>query len=413
MNDESLYDPNRPFFQDDPYPTYRRLLQEAPLYRLPKGVLKTPAANEWLVSSYEYVSFALKDPRFIRESRKLYPPKEGAPQPPAFMQKYAEGMGSMMLLRDPPHHTRLRGLVNKAFSPVEVEALRPRIAEIAEQLLRQAEEMNEFDLLREYALPLPVIVIGEMLGVPVEDRDLFKRWSLSIARTLDATQADPAVFAAAAKSLEEMGLYLQDIIRERQASPQDDILTSLIRAEEEGDRLNEQELISTCILLLVAGHETTTNLIGNGYLTLHRHQEAMAQLKESPVLIESAVEELLRFESPVQRTFRYIDQPVQLGEQELQRGDAVAILIGAANRDPNVFNNPDTFDIARQPNRHLAFATGIHFCLGAPLARMEGQIALDLLVSAPNKLNVTKVRPEWRTMSGFRGLENLPVRWDR
>jgi pimeloyl-[acyl-carrier protein] synthase len=413
-NNESLYDPQRPDFLDNPYPAYQRLLQEAPLYRLPKGVLhlQVPVSGEWLLSSHEYVSFALKDPRFIREALKLYPPKEGAAPPPEFMRKLSTGLNSMMLFRDPPNHTRLRGLVNKAFMPVQVESLRPRILDIARHLLSLAEGLKEFDLLREYALPLPVIVIGEMLGVPVEDRDLFKKWSISIALTLDATQSNPAVFAEAAKSVEELSAYLRDIIRERQANPQNDILTSLIRAEEEGERLNEQELISTCMLLLIAGHETTTNLIGNGYWTLHRHPEAKAQLKETPELMESAVEELLRFESPVQRTIRFIEQPVRIGDQELQSGDAVSILIGAANRDSNVFRNPDTFDIARQPNRHLAFGSGIHFCLGAPLARMEGQIALGQLISAQRKLTVATERPEWRVLSSFRGLERLPVRWE-
>jgi cytochrome P450 len=301
--------------------------------------------------------------------------------------------------------------VNKAFSPVNVESLRPRIVETAQHLLRQTQELGEFDLIREFALPLPVIVIGEMLGVPVEDRDLFKMWSLSFARTLDATQSDPAVFAAAAKALEEMSAYLQGIIKERQANPRDDIVTALLRAEEEGERLSEQELVSTCILLLVAGHETTTNLIGNGYWTLDRHPQALQALRESPQLIEGAVEEMLRFESPVQRTIRYVNSPVTLGGQELRRGDAVAILIGAANRDPSVFPNPDEFDIYRSQNRHLAFATGIHFCLGAPLARMEGQIAVRHLIGGARRLKVTAETAEWRSLSSFRGLERLPVRW--
>jgi cytochrome P450 len=328
------------------------------------------------------------------------------------MQKYMSVMGGMMLFRDPPDHTRLRSLVNKAFSPVNVEALRPRIMDTARHLLQQTLELREFDLIREFALPLPVIVIGEMLGVPVEDRDLFKSWSLNIARTIDATQSDPAVFAAAALALKEMGEYVQEIIRERQTNPRDDILTSLIRAEEEGDRLNEQELVSTCILLLIAGHETTTNLIGNGFWTLSRHPEALQALRGTPELIDGAVEEMLRFESPVQRTLRFVESPVMLGGKELQRGDAVSILIGAANRDPEVFQNPDTFDILRQQNRHLAFALGIHFCLGAPLARMEGQIAIQHLVTKEMGLRVTNEMPQWRSLSTFRGLESLTVRWE-
>jgi cytochrome P450 len=412
MQEESLYNPNTASHREDPYPAYQRLLQEAPIYRLPKGILKTPAPNEWLVSSHEYVSFVLKDPRFIRESHKLYPLNEEAAPRPEFMQKYMSVMGGMMLFRDPPDHTRLRSLVNKAFSPVNVEALRPRIMDTARHLLQQTLELREFDLIREFALPLPVIVIGEMLGVPVEDRDLFKSWSLNIARTIDATQSDPAVFAAAALALKEMGEYVQEIIRERQTNPRDDILTSLIRAEEEGDRLNEQELVSTCILLLIAGHETTTNLIGNGFWTLSRHPEALQALRGTPELIDGAVEEMLRFESPVQRTLRFVESPVMLGGKELQRGDAVSILIGAANRDPEVFQNPDTFDILRQQNRHLAFALGIHFCLGAPLARMEGQIAIQHLVTKEMGLRVTNEMPQWRSLSTFRGLESLTVRWE-
>lgn len=411
MQEQSLYNPNNIDHLKNPYPDYQRLLHEAPLYRLPKGVLKTPAQNEWLASSYEYATFILKDPRFIREGHRLHPPKEGDAPRPEFMQKYMAALGGMLMFRDPPTHTRLRGLINKAFTPVNVEALRPQIIDTTQHLLKQTLELGEFDLIREFALPLPVIVIGEMLGVPVEDRDLFKTWSISISRTVDGTQSDPAVFISAANAFKEMGEYIKDIVRKRQTDTRDDILTSLIRAEEDGDRLNEQELISTCIMLLVAGHETFTNFVGNGFWTLSQHPEALQAIRENPDLAKGAVEEILRYESPVQRTLRFAESSVVIGDQEIQRGDAVSVVLGAANRDPKVFQNPDAFDITRQPNRHLAFSTGIHFCIGASLARLEGEIAIHNLVINDMKLTVTNDTPNWKMVSSFRGLDNLPVRW--
>jgi pimeloyl-[acyl-carrier protein] synthase len=316
-----------------------------------------------------------------------------------------------MLDRDPPDHTRLRSLVSKAFTPRVVEALRPHIQKIVDSLLDRVAGANAMDLIEDFAYPLPVIVICEMLGVPFEDHERFKQWGLDIARGLDSIllppDSDVARRSDAARSA--LTAYFRELIAERRASPRADLLSGLIAAEEVGDRLREDELLATCILLLVAGHETTVNLIGNGTLALLRHRDQLRRLREDPGLIASAVEELLRYDGPVQRTARVSGEDVAIAGRTIAKGELVMPFIGAADRDPAQFPDPDRLDIARTDNRHIAFGWGIHFCLGAPLARLEGQIALNTLVRRLPKLALATDKPEYRESLTLRGLSTLPV----
>jgi pimeloyl-[acyl-carrier protein] synthase len=316
-----------------------------------------------------------------------------------------------MLFRDPPDHTRLRTLVSKAFTPRVIEGLRPHIQQIVDGLLDRVRDRRAMDLIADLAFPLPVIVISEMLGVPAADRDRFRQWSLDVARSLDAIAlpVGPEVIERGNAARRALADYFRGLIAERRRRPQADLLSGLIAAEEQGDTLSQAELLATCVLLLVAGHETTVNLIGNGMLALLRHPAELRKLGAEPALLPSAVEELLRWDSPVQRTGRITATDVELGGTLIPKGALVSAVLGAANRDPAHFPEPDRLDLARPDNRHLAFGWGIHFCLGAPLARVEGQIAIGALARRLPGLALATDRPEWRESSALRGLRALPV----
>ena len=376
------FNPMDPEFVADPYPMYHRLRTDDPVHHSALGF--------WVLTRYDDVVAALRDPRLAKEAiASFVAARFGAPVP---------AMGLSMLDRDPPDHTRLRGLVSKAFTPRVVEGLRPRIQQIVDGLL---------------AYPIPVIVICEMLGVPVEDHERFKGWSLDIARGLDLIWLGPESevgrrSVAARQSLAE---YFRGLIAQRRAAPRGDLLSGLIAAEEAGDKLNEVELLATCILLLIAGHETTVNLIGNGTLALLRHRDQLQRLQRDPGLIAGAIEELLRFDGPVQRTARIPSEDIVIGGRTIAKGEMVMPFIGAADRDPVQFPDPDRLDIGRADNRHIAFGWGIHFCLGAPLARIEGQIAISTLVRRMPKLELATAQPEYRQSLTLRGLKALPVRF--
>src|SRR5262249_25184907 len=313
-----------------------------------------------------------------------------------------------VLVSDPPAHPRLRTLVQKAFTPRIVEQLRPRIHAIVDDLLDHAFARGpEFDLIADLAYPLPVIVIAELLGVPAEDRATFHGWSATLAASLDPLVSSDLMDRAWV-SRDALHAYLRGIIAERRREPRSDLISALVAVEERGDTLREPELAVMCTLLLIAGHETTVNLIGNGTLALLKHPDQLSRLREAPTLISSAVEELLRFDSPVQMTGRLVTEDVQLGGKAIGAGEFVLPLLGAANHDPSQFSEPHQLDITRNPNPHVAFGRGIHFCLGAPLARVEGQIAIGSLVRrCPNlRLNGT---PKRRDQITLRGLESLPV----
>ena len=392
----STFNPMDPEFLADPYPTYHRLREEDPVHHSPMDF--------WVLTRYEDVAAVLRDPRFIKEPLvSMVAARFGVSVPP--------GVGLSMLDRDPPDHTRLRSLVSKAFTPRVVEGLRPRIQKMVDDLITRAEAVGTMDLIEEFAYPIPVNVICEMLGVPVDDRERFKGWSLDIARGLDSVwlPLESEIPKRSGAARHAIGDYMRGLIAERRASPRGDLLSALIAAEEAGDKLSEDELIATCILLLIAGHETTVNLIGNGTLALLRHPEELRRLRETPGLITSAVEELLRYDGPVQRTARITSTEVTIGGRTIPKGEMVMPFIGAADRDPSQFPDPDRLDLGRADNRHIAFGWGIHFCLGAPLARVEGQIAIDTLVRRLPGLALVDAEPEHRQSLTLRGLKALPV----
>jgi cytochrome P450 len=289
--------------------------------------------------------------------------------------------------------------------------LRPRVQQIVDDLLARVDGKGGMDLIEEFAYPLPVMVICEMLGVPVEDNERFKGWGLALARGLDATLLEPGSEVAQKSREARVALaeYFRGLIAERRKAPRADMLTDLIAAEEAGDKLSEHELLATCILLLIAGHETTVNLIGNGTLALLRNPAELAKLRQNPALIGSAIEELLRYDGPVQRTARIPDQDVVFGGHTIGKGEMVMPFIGAADRDPAQFADPDRLDVTRTDNRHIGFGWGIHFCLGAPLARIEAQIAINTLVQRKPALAVAIDKPSFRPSLTLRGLSTLPV----
>ena len=396
MSAVKSFNPMDPAFVANPYPTYHRLRAEDPVHHSPLGF--------WVLTRYEDVSSVLRDPRFIKEPlAALVAARFGADVP--------RGLGLSMLDRDPPDHTRLRSLVSKAFTPRVVEGLRPRIQQIVDGLIARAQAAGSMDLIEEFAYPIPVNVICEMMGVPIEDHERFKGWSLDIARGLDSILLPPDsdVPRRSAAARHAISDYFRQLIAARRTSPRGDLLSALIAAEEVGDKLNEEELIATCILLLIAGHETTVNLIGNGVLALLRHPDELRRLRQTPALIASAVEELLRYDGPVQRTARVAGDDVTIGGRTIRKGDMVMPFIGAADRDPAQFPDPDRLDLGRGDNRHIAFGWGIHFCLGAPLARVEGQIAIDTLVRRLPRLALVAEHAEYRQSLTLRGLKTLPV----
>jgi cytochrome P450 len=300
--------------------------------------------------------------------------------------------------------------VNKAFTPRVVERLRPRIETVVDDLLDAVAARGGMDAIADFAFPMPVTVIAELLGVPAADRVALHNWSAATVGSLDPiASAETAERAGVART--ELSAYLREVIAQRRAEPEDDLISALVAVHEQGDTLTEQELVTMCRLILLAGHETTVNLIGNGLLALLRHPEQMRQLRERPDLAVSAVEELLRYDAPVQLTGRRATERVELGGQTIEPEQRVVVLLGAANRDPAQFPDPDRLDLERSPNRHIAFGQGIHFCLGSPLARMEGQIAVStLLERMPNlRLREAPEQLRWRKQLFLRGLEQLPV----
>ena len=394
---EVLFDPFLPEFNADPYPFYHRLREADPVHQSPLGF--------WVLTRYDDCVMVLRDPRFGRAGF------EGLLES-VYANTVEQGrLPTSMLFRDPPDHTRLRGLVSRAFTPRVVEGLRPRIQQIVDGLLDRVQGAGRMEVISDLAYPLPVTVISEMLGVPEGDRERIKQWSADIARSLDAIglPTDPEIVDRGRTGRHAIGDYFRSLIPERKKRPRGDLLSLLIEAEEQGDKLSEGELLATCVLLYIAGHETTVNLIGNGLLALLRHPKELERLRDAPSLIQSAVEELLRYDGPVQRTARITNADVELAEHKIPKGSMVVPVIGAANRDPAHFPDPDRLDVSRPDNRHIAFGFGIHFCLGAPLARLEGQITLGTLLHRLPRLALSTERPEWRESQVLRGLKALPV----
>jgi len=392
-----------PAFKADPYPTYAELRSTAPVHRvsLPDG------RGVWLVTRYDDVLAVLKDECFVKDWRDVLTPEQLAQIPP--IPPVMEPLSKNMLDTDPPDHERLRSLVSKAFTPRLVERMRSRVQAIADALLDAVQDRGEMDLIDDYAFPLPITVIAELLGVPAEDRNNFREWS-DAAVSGNTTQEH--IEKVLIPHMTAFTDYLLALFEEKRSNPKDDLISALVQAEEAGDKLSEDELLGMVFLLLVAGHETTVNLIGNGVLALLQHPDQLQKLREDPSLIKPAVEELLRYDGPVETpTERFAREDVSIGGTVIPRGEMVLVVLAAANRDPERFADPDALDITRTDNRHLAFGKGIHHCLGAPLARMEGQIAISTLLKRMPNIRL-KGSPEsltWRPGLVLRGLRGLPL----
>jgi cytochrome P450 len=396
-----IFTPFDPAFRKDPYPTYKRLLEEDPVHESPMGGL--------ILSRYADCAAMLRDPRASSDFRNVAGWEDQVRAQGLEPAVVREESRSFLFL-DPPDHTRLRGLVNKAFTPRVVESLRPRIEARVRELLDRVAPVGEMDVIEDLAYPLPVQIICEMLGVPPADHVRFRSWTKEAARSLDPEFAvSPEELERRQRVFEEFQAYFTELVAQRRADSRDDLISALIAAEDEGNKLSERELISTCILLLIAGHETTVNLIGNGTLALLRHPDQLALLRDDPSLIKSAVEELLRYDPPVQLTGRVALEDMQFGGKTLRAGEQAVLLLGAANHDPAQFPEPERLDIRREDNRHLAFGMGIHFCLGAPLARVEGQIAIGELVRRFDALELAVEEPPYKENLTLRGLAALPI----
>jgi cytochrome P450 len=394
----SLYQLLDPDVLADPYPLYRQLRTEAPVHW-------DPYLHAWVVTSYAEAVAVLQ--RF--SAQRTPTPEKLAALGMEELGPIAQVMVRQMLFLDPPQHSRVRRLASVAFTPRRVERLRDHIEQITNSLIDATLDRGEMDVMADLANPLPAIVSAEMLGVPTEDHNRLKNWSQDFAEMLGNFQHNPGRTARVASSLHEMTAYFQAAVRRQSTQPTAGLVNALSAAEDEGDRLTEDEVVANLIVTLVGAQETTTNLIGNGLLTLLRHPEEMGRLRRTPSLTTSAVEELLRYESPSQHTARLANDDIELGGKRIRRGQAVIAVMGAANRDPDRFPEPDRLDIERADNRHLAFGWASHFCFGAPLARIEGQIALSTLLRRLPDLRPASEVISWRPNLGLRGLTALPV----
>jgi cytochrome P450 len=390
-------------FRTDPYAVFDAMRSNDPVFRQPGFDGETMI---WFVTRYEDVAAVLVDERFVRDPRLALTPEELGPPPPSAL----EAIDNHMLNRDGEDHRRLRRLVTKAFTPKMVEQLRPRIQAIADELIDAVESREGMDLSAEYAFPLPITVIAEMLGVPTADQDRFRAWSDAIVTPVVGQE----LLEAFLEQMAEFVAYLQGLFAERRAEPADDLISALMRARDEGDALSEDELFGTVVLLIVAGHETTVGLIGNAVLNLLVHPDQLALVRADNALLPAAIEEVLRYEGPVERTLnRWAATDVELGSQTIRRGELVILVLNAADRDPERFDEPDRLDVTRADVRHLAFGRGSHYCLGAPLARLEAEVALETLFRRlPGlHLSVPPEELEWRATPTFRRLVSLPVSW--
>jgi len=402
-NVERKYDLYSQDFKRDAYKTFEKLRQDDPILHQ-----SSLAGNEkiWFVSRYEDVEAILKDERFSRDWRSPLPEGQ-SPQ----LSPLEELIDNHMLNRDGGDHRRLRNLVSIGFTPKRVRELRPRIEAIAAELIDSVKANKKMDLTNDFAFHLPTIVILEMLGVPTEDRGKFKIWS----NALIAPNTSEAGMAESVQHLTDFTDYLRNLFEERRKHPEDDLVTALLQAEAEGDKLSEAELFSTFVLLIVAGHETTVNLIGNAMLALWRNPEQLEHLKNDPSLMPNAVEEFLRFDGSVERALnRWVVEDLEYKGHSLKRGDPVILILASANHDEATFIEAEKLDITRSPNPHLGLGKGVHYCLGAPLARLETEIALNsLLERLPNlRPDISFDDLRWRFLPGFRGLTAFPVRWD-
>lgn len=387
------YDPFDPRVQDDPYPIYRVLRDEYPVYRC-------PGRDTWVLSRHVDVHDALLDPQTFSSASGIFPTRDGLDMTSALLP--------MMIMMDPPRHTSLRQIVSRAFTPRRIATLESSVRTLTAELFRPLADARECDLVQDIAGPLPAMVIADLLGVPREDRNAFRGWSSALVQADPGSSEGSATALGAATSLYE---YFAAFIADRRAAPQEDLITALVLADVDGRRLTDDELLGFCLLLLVAGHETTTNLIANAAVVLAEHPEARDRLAKEPALLAPAVEELLRYDSPVQGLARTLTRDLTVHHTSMSGGDTVLLLFGSANRDDRAFPDPDTFDLDRMPEKQVAFGQGAHFCLGASLARLEVRSILPEMI---------RRMPSWqpdldnaqRLHSGpIRGYSHLPVRW--
>jgi cytochrome P450 len=388
-------------FIADPYPVYRELRAEAPIwYHEP--------TDHWLVSRYEDVNALLRDRRFGRTYHHLATHAEmGRPDEPAAHAPFWHLIRNGILDMEPPDHTRVRALVSKAFTPRMVESMREPLRTIMDGLVEPVAGAGTFDLLSTIAEPLPVEVIAELLGVPAVDRPLLRPWSADICGMYELNPSEETA-TTAVRACVEFSEYLRALSRERRAAPRDDLISALAQVVTEGERLSEDELIGTCVLLLNAGHEATVNVTANGWWSLFRNPEQLARLRADPSLVPRAIEELMRWDTPLQMFERWVLEDAEIRGQAVLRGAELGLLFGSANRDPAVFDEPDALDVSRDPNPHLTFGAGVHFCLGAPLARLELATSFSAMLERLPRMELA-AEPTWKSNYIIRGLDALLV----
>src|SRR5437870_9398340 len=389
----------------DPFPLYARLRDHDPVHW-------SESLNAWVVTRYQDVIETFNRPETFSSDRFRKIDERYASQRPA-VRAVAEVLGRWLVFRDPPDHDRLRGLLQSSFTPRQLEATRDRIQRTVDALLDRVVARGAVDFIRELAFPLPAMIIAGLMGAPEEDLELIKTWSDRLASYLGGAVDERDNFDEASAGVAALVDYFHALLRDCERRPRDDLMSLMLHAEHEGEHLTHDEVVANCILLLFAGHETTTNLLGNGLYHLLRHPAQAALLRADPSLLHGAVEELLRYDGPVPATVNIATEDVPWHGRTIRRGDMVVPFIASANRDPRQFPDPDTLDVRRQPERHVAFASGIHFCLGAWLARLEARVVLDTVFRRLPHLALTPGEPRWKPMLFLRGLQSLPLEWER
>jgi hypothetical protein len=391
-------------FNQNPYPVYHAMRRQAPVYW-------SDAWGCWMLTRYDDVAWTLQDYQTFTSLGRLTASME-LPEPlwekvAPLVRHYSQGLINV----DPPDHTRMRKLVHMAFTPRAIRKMQAYIEDIVERLLDAQIKRGEMDVIWDFSYPLPVTVIAEMMGIPVEDHSKFKAWSGEIVAFMATPKPSPEILLNSQDALLSMQQYFRDIYAKRRLEPEDDLISALVRAELEGDKLSEEEMVSSCVTILIGGHETTTYLIANGFYALLQNPDQFRLLRDNPDLDASATEEFLRYEGPFQRNRRIATRDVQIGDMEIGKGQLIMQFLGAANRDPTLFHKPDALDIRRSSNKHLAFGYGPHFCLGAPLARLEAPVALRGLLTRLNNIRLANQELEWNSAL-FRGLKSLPIEFE-
>jgi cytochrome P450 len=398
---EFAFEPGDVRFIADPYPVYTELRSHAPIWYHEQ-------TDHWLVSRFDDVNTLLRDRRFGRTYHHLATNAEmGRPEEPSSHGPFWHLIRNGILDMEPPDHTRVRSLVSKAFTPRVVEAMRDPIQVMMNGLIDEISGAGEFDLIPSIAEPLPVAVIAELLGVPDEDRHLLRPWSADICGMYELNPSEQAA-RTAVRASEEFSEYLRALSRQRRSAPQDDLISALAQVVENDERLTEDELIGTCVLLLNAGHEATVNVTANGWWSLFRNPEQLARLRAEPSLVPRAIEELMRWDTPLHMFERWVLEDAEICGTHVPMGAELGLLFGSANRDPSVFDLPDDLDISREPNPHVSFGAGVHFCLGAPLARLELEISFSTMLARLPRMELLE-EPSWKPNYIIRGLEALRV----